>query len=293
MVGKPTVVFPGFDGGAEWGGSAVDPETGVLYVNANDIAWTGALARTETAPAAAGRSICSSARAAIATTAPERRPQIPSLVGMASRRTRAQHRDVIQRGAGRMPGFPALSPEAVEGLVEFLQRRGPRRAAACCTASRRAISPDRDAVPLHRLPEISRSGRLSGRRAAVGHAERDRSEHRRLRVADSAGRVSGAGGEGHEEHRHRELRRSDRHRRRAGVHRARRTSIGSSARSTRRPARCCGRRRCRSRATPRRRRIEVDGRQFVVIAAGGGKGRRDEPSGGTYVAFALPRPSER
>ena len=31
---------------------------------------------------------------------------------------------------------------------------------------------------------------------------------------------------------------------------------------------------------------EVGGRQFVVIAAGGGKSRA--PSGGTYVAFALP-----
>jgi quinoprotein glucose dehydrogenase len=43
-VGKDTVVFPGFDGGAEWGGSAFDPETGILYVNANDLAWTGGLA---------------------------------------------------------------------------------------------------------------------------------------------------------------------------------------------------------------------------------------------------------
>ena len=41
---KETVVFPGFDGGAEWGGSAFDPESGVLYVNANDVAWTGSLA---------------------------------------------------------------------------------------------------------------------------------------------------------------------------------------------------------------------------------------------------------
>ena len=43
-VGKDTVIFPGFDGGAEWGGAAADPETGILYVNANDVAWTGALA---------------------------------------------------------------------------------------------------------------------------------------------------------------------------------------------------------------------------------------------------------
>ena len=54
------------------GRPAVDPETGVLYVNANDLAWTGALARTGRARAG-GRSICSSVRAAIATTAPELR----------------------------------------------------------------------------------------------------------------------------------------------------------------------------------------------------------------------------
>src|SRR5579885_2064243 len=34
-----TVIFPGFDGGGEWGGPAFDPATGVLYVNANEMAW--------------------------------------------------------------------------------------------------------------------------------------------------------------------------------------------------------------------------------------------------------------
>src|SRR5207302_7937756 len=42
-VGKDTVIFPGFDGGAEWGGPAVDPETGIIYINSNEMAWTGAL----------------------------------------------------------------------------------------------------------------------------------------------------------------------------------------------------------------------------------------------------------
>lgn len=36
---KPLLVFPGYDGGAEWGGSAFDPKTGMLYVNANEMAW--------------------------------------------------------------------------------------------------------------------------------------------------------------------------------------------------------------------------------------------------------------
>ncbi|ULQ55208.1 PQQ-binding-like beta-propeller repeat protein [Flavihumibacter rivuli] len=34
-----TVIFPGFDGGAEWGGPAYDPQSGWLYVNANEMPW--------------------------------------------------------------------------------------------------------------------------------------------------------------------------------------------------------------------------------------------------------------
>jgi quinoprotein glucose dehydrogenase len=42
-VGQETIIFPGFDGGAEWGGAAVNPRTGVMYVNSNDIAWSSSL----------------------------------------------------------------------------------------------------------------------------------------------------------------------------------------------------------------------------------------------------------
>jgi quinoprotein glucose dehydrogenase len=41
-----SVIFPGYDGGAEWGGSAYDPETGTLYVNANEMAWLLTLKET-------------------------------------------------------------------------------------------------------------------------------------------------------------------------------------------------------------------------------------------------------
>src|SRR5687768_5105640 len=34
-----TLMFPGFDGGGEWGGPAFDPTTGLLYVNANEVPW--------------------------------------------------------------------------------------------------------------------------------------------------------------------------------------------------------------------------------------------------------------
>ncbi len=36
---KGTIVLPGYDGGAEWGGPAFDPETQLLYVNTNEMSW--------------------------------------------------------------------------------------------------------------------------------------------------------------------------------------------------------------------------------------------------------------
>src|SRR5256886_5103731 len=41
-----SIVFPGFDGGGEWGGAAVDPETATLYVNASDVPWIAAMRET-------------------------------------------------------------------------------------------------------------------------------------------------------------------------------------------------------------------------------------------------------
>ena len=36
---KGTLVFPGFHGGANWSGASVDPLTGILYVNSNELPW--------------------------------------------------------------------------------------------------------------------------------------------------------------------------------------------------------------------------------------------------------------
>ena len=35
---KGNLIFPGFDGGGEWGGAAADPD-GILYVNSNEMGW--------------------------------------------------------------------------------------------------------------------------------------------------------------------------------------------------------------------------------------------------------------
>ena len=36
---KTGIVFPGYDGGAEWGGQSYDPNTGILYLNSNEMPW--------------------------------------------------------------------------------------------------------------------------------------------------------------------------------------------------------------------------------------------------------------
>ncbi len=118
---RQTVVFPGFDGGAEWGGPAVDPSTGVLYVNANEMANTGGLVR-ENPAASAGAAVyqaqCALCHGANRTGSP---PAFPSLVGVTQRLTDAQIAAVIASGHGRMPAFPNLDSTQINALLDFLR----------------------------------------------------------------------------------------------------------------------------------------------------------------------------
>ena len=117
-VGKETVIFPGFDGGAEWGGSAFDPETGVLYVNANDIAWTSSL--IENTGGNSGQESysknCGVCHGQNRAGAP---PQIPSLLNIGSKFTPDQLTTIIRQGAGRIPSFPNLRPPEENAIISF------------------------------------------------------------------------------------------------------------------------------------------------------------------------------
>jgi quinoprotein glucose dehydrogenase len=119
-IGQDTVVFPGFDGGAEWGGSAFDPQTGLLYVNANEMAWLAELGLnvTGSGPRATYLRSCANCHRDDLAGAP---PQIPSLVGIAGRRTAEELTKIVRHGAGRMPGNPTLPAETVAALVEYLR----------------------------------------------------------------------------------------------------------------------------------------------------------------------------
>jgi quinoprotein glucose dehydrogenase len=118
-VGRETVVFPGFDGGAEWGGQAFDPETGWFYVNANDLAWTGGLAETNGGNSARRiyQTNCANCHGDDRSGAP---PQIPALTGMGGRKSPQEIAAVIRQGAGRMPSFPNLSPADVTAVAQYV-----------------------------------------------------------------------------------------------------------------------------------------------------------------------------
>ena len=283
-VGTQTVVFPGFDGGAEWGGSAFDPESGLLYVNANEMAWTGGLAPVDTE--AGGRQLylsnCASCHRDDLKGAP---PQIPSLVEIGQRRSADELRTVIREGAGRMAGFPALGTDALAALVTFLRtgendRAGHDSSAIALkyrfTGYRKFLDPDgypaiappwgtltaidlntgehRWTRPLGEYPELAAQG-----------IKDTGSENYGGPVVTAGGLVFIAA-----TNFDRKFRAFDK-------------TTGALLWETLLPL--------SGNATPST--YEADGRQFVVVPAGGGRSRPNGPpeSGGIYVAFAVPKGS--
>ena len=129
---KGSVVLPGFDGGGEWGGAAVDRETGVLYVNASDVPWIAAM-RPMTLGALGGLTLGSGADVYAAFCAgchgADRRgdgDRVPSLSGVGARLSPTQIQAVIARGRGFMPAFHDLpEPERV-AVVDYLLGRPAR-----------------------------------------------------------------------------------------------------------------------------------------------------------------------
>jgi len=117
-----TIVFPGLDGGAEWGGAAFDPETSILYVNANEMAWVVSLVeRAPTTEAAGGQELytreCAGCHGADRRGSP---PTIPSLVDLTDRLTLPEIRAAVSDGRGRMPGFARLGSDALAAIQRYI-----------------------------------------------------------------------------------------------------------------------------------------------------------------------------
>ena len=110
-----TVMFPGFDGGMEWGGGAADPN-GIYYVNVNEMPWLLQMVETRRAdgsPLVPGEQdymvycgVCHGLDRKGNAAA-----QFPTLIDISKRKTRAEIETITRNGGGRMPAF-ATMPEA-------------------------------------------------------------------------------------------------------------------------------------------------------------------------------------
>jgi quinoprotein glucose dehydrogenase len=131
-----TVIFPGFDGGGEWGGAAFDSESGLLYVNANEMPWILTMVEIdrakESSDAAHGRVVyqqnCVACHGLEGKGDPQ--GQYPPVAGIDKKLTREAVGTLIASGKGVMPSFGMLSERQRAQLVAYLFGDKPKPTAA-------------------------------------------------------------------------------------------------------------------------------------------------------------------
>ncbi len=123
-----TIIFPGFDGGAEWGGAAADPE-GVLYVNANEMAWILTIveskrdgAETKSGGDGIYMQICAACHGL--DRMGNKAQNVPPLVGVEARLKRQDVLALLKTGKGVMPSFGFLSETQQNQVADFLFGNG-------------------------------------------------------------------------------------------------------------------------------------------------------------------------
>jgi len=120
----PTILFPGYDGAAEWGGAATDPEDGILYVNANEMPWNLQLVvadeieKSTPLGQATYQKFCVSCHQGDRKGIPA--SGYPSLIDIQLRKEKDEVATIIAQGKGMMTGFPQLKGDEVKALLQFL-----------------------------------------------------------------------------------------------------------------------------------------------------------------------------
>jgi quinoprotein glucose dehydrogenase len=282
-VGQETVVFPGFDGGAEWGGSAFDPETGLLYVNANDVAWTSSLRENNDANSSRQLYLtnCANCHRDDLLGTP---PSIPSLADLRGKRAPQDIAAFIRQGAGRMPSFPNLSAVAITAIAEYVlsgenkelesAEPSPSRPRYRFTGFHKWLDPDgypAVAPPWGTLNAINlNTGEYAWKIPLGEYPELAAQGLRNTGTENYGGPIVTAGGLVFigATNFDRKFRAFDK-------------TTGELLWETMLPL--------AGNATPVT--YELGGRQYVVIYATGGRNRRVPASGGIYVAFSLPAPA--
>lgn len=122
-----TILFPGFDGGAEWGGASYSPIDRLLFVNANEMPWMLKMNPVEALHGAhPGRAVYTIACQACH--GEDLRGggvfQSPALLGLAPRLDGPMITHAVYNGQGAMPAINWLEEEQVEAVAEWLLSLG-------------------------------------------------------------------------------------------------------------------------------------------------------------------------
>ena len=118
-----TIMMPGTRGGAEWGGAAFDPATGILYINANEIPNILKLRKVETEvlAGASGKNLyqlnCANCHGIERQGAP---PAIPALTNLANKYQKKDIVTIVAHGKGTMPAFSQFSENELSAVADFL-----------------------------------------------------------------------------------------------------------------------------------------------------------------------------
>jgi quinoprotein glucose dehydrogenase len=122
------IQLPGFRGGAEWSGAAVDVESGIMYVGLNDIPNIVQLVAEGTEQESLFGKPITEVGSKIYTTkcmachGEERKgnPGFPSLVDISKRMKPTDAVTILKKGQRNMPSFTDLKEEQIDALVSFL-----------------------------------------------------------------------------------------------------------------------------------------------------------------------------
>ncbi|HTI05061.1 MAG TPA: PQQ-binding-like beta-propeller repeat protein [Gemmatimonadales bacterium] len=119
-----SIVLPGFDGGGEWGGAAVDT-AGVLYVNASDVPWIAAMrAAAQLGPRTGlprkGPAVYAAVCARCHGAERQGHGRALPLIDLPARLSADDVRQIIERGRGFMPSFAGLPEAEKRAVIQFL-----------------------------------------------------------------------------------------------------------------------------------------------------------------------------